>query len=201
MAKIEWIINSRLTTNEMLRKTIHISGFLIPLISIQYFTPQTISLALFLTTLAYTTSEIARKYGKNFPIFSTVTKKALRSNFEKNNYAIAPIAFAMGIISSLLFFPSYIAYTSITVLTIGDSFANISGKIFGKTPIFFNKNKSIEGTLTGFIVAFLGSILFVNPLQALIAAAVGMIIESLPLPINDNLAIPLSSGMILILIS
>jgi dolichol kinase len=41
----------------------------------------------------------------------------------------------------------------------------------------------------------------VNPIHALIAAAVGMTIECLPLTINDNLAIPLSSGMTLTLIS
>ncbi|MEJ2241034.1 MAG: phosphatidate cytidylyltransferase [Candidatus Bathyarchaeota archaeon] len=137
----------------------------------------------------------------DFPIFSTITKKALRSNFEKTHYAIAPITFTLGLIISLLIFPLPIAYTSITILTIGDSVANISGRIFGKTPIFYNKNKTIEGTIIGSLTAFLGSILFVNPSQALIAVSIGMFVESLPLPTNDNLAIPLSSGTILILMS
>lgn len=201
MAKIEWIINSKLTPNEILRKTIHTSGFLIPLICVQYFNIKTISTALFLTMVVYSISEVARNYGKNFPIFSTITKKASRSNFEKNNFALAPITFTMGLIISLIIFPLPIAFTSITILTIGDSVANISGRFFGKTPFFYNKNKTIEGTIIGFISAFLCSSLFVNPFHAIIAAAVGMTVESLPLPINDNLAIPLSSGTILILIS
>ena len=186
----------------MLRKSIHTSGFLIPLIiSFQYFNTQIISIILFVTMILYTTSEIARIYGKNFPIFSTITKKASRSNFEKNNYALAPITFTMGLIISLLIFPLPIAFTSITILTIGDSIANISGKLVGKTPIFYNKNKTIEGTIIGSLAAFLGSILFINPFQALIAVSIGMIVESLPLPTNDNLAIPLSSGIALTLIS
>ena len=201
MAKLEWTINSRLTPNEMFRKSIHISGFFIPLISFQYFNTQMISIVLFVTMVMYTTSEIARIHGKNFPIFSTITKKASRSNFEKSNYALAPITFTMGLIISLLIFPLPIAFTSITILTIGDSIANISGKLVGKTPIFYNKNKTIEGTIIGSLAAFLGSILFINPFQALIAVSIGMIVESLPLPTNDNLAIPVSSGIALTLIS
>lgn len=151
--------------------------------------------------IIYSTSEVARNYGKNFPIFSTVTKKASRTNFEKKRYAIAPITFTLGIIISLLIFPAPIAYTSITILTIGDSMANISGKLLGKTPIFYNKNKTVEGTIIGFITAFFISNLFINPIKAGISSAVGMMVESLPLPTNDNLVIPLSSGIILILIS
>lgn len=194
-------MNSRLSTNEMLRKTIHISGFLIPLIYVQFFNTYLVSMALFLVMIVYTTSEVARNHGTNFPLFSTVTQKAASSIFEINHYATAPITFTLGIILSLLFFPPPIAYTSIAVLTLGDGFANIFGKIYGKTPILFNRNKTIEGTICGFTFAFLGSILFVSPLKALIAVAAGMIVESLPVPIDDNLAIPLSSGMAVIIFS
>jgi dolichol kinase len=40
----------------------------------------------------------------------------------------------------------------------------------------------------------------VSPALALIAAAVAMIIESLPLPVNDNITIPLGTGLALMLI-
>jgi dolichol kinase len=43
--------------------------------------------------------------------------------------------------------------------------------------------------------------IFVDPVRALIAAAVGMLVEALPIPINDNLTMPLASGLILTLIS
>ncbi|MEM2969848.1 MAG: hypothetical protein QXR63_02815, partial [Candidatus Bathyarchaeia archaeon] len=71
----------------------------------------------------------------------------------------------------------------------------------GNKQIPYNKIKYVEGTISGFTFAFLGSTLFVHPFKALIASAVGMFIESLPLPLNDNLAIPLSSGLALAICS
>jgi len=38
-------------------------------------------------------------------------------------------------------------------------------------------------------------------MKALVAAAVGMLAESLPLPIDDNFVIPLSAGMALVVFS
>jgi len=144
-------------------------------------------------------SELARTKGINVPVFSTITRKAAMSNPEINHFVTAPISFAMGITLALLIFPPYIAYVSIAVLTLGDGFAGIFGKIFGKTPYFFNGKKKLEGTICGFICAFLGSTLFVGPTKALVAAAVGMLVECLPLPIDDNLVTPLSVGTALIL--
>ena len=40
---------------------------------------------------------------------------------------------------------------------------------------------------------------FVNPLRAAIGAAAAMTIESLPLPVNDNLVVPLLMGAVLTL--
>jgi dolichol kinase len=44
----------------------------------------------------------------------------------------------------------------------------------------------------------LGAAFFVNPFMAASGAAAAMLIESLPLPINDNLIIPLLTGVLLI---
>jgi dolichol kinase len=75
------------------------------------------------------------------------------------------------------------------------------GMKFGRTRLPFNKGKNLEGTIFGFLFAFLGAMIFVDPVRALIAAAVGMLVEGLPIPINDNLTMPLASGLILTLIS
>ncbi len=185
----------------MLRKAIHISGFLVPLVLVQFVSTLLVSVALFLAVILYTMSEVARNHEMNFPVFSTVTRKAAKSIFEAKHFATAPIAFTSGIILSLLIFPLPIAYTSIAVLTLGDSFASIFGKSFGKTPHLLNRDKTLEGTICGFIGAFLGSILFMTPMKALVAVAAGMFAESLPLPIDDNLVVPLSAGTALIVFS
>jgi dolichol kinase len=79
----------------------------------------------------------------------------------------------------------------------GDSTASIFGRYFSRTPLPFNKDKSLEGSLAGFFFAFLAGLIFISPLKALIGAAVAMIIEYLPLPVNDNVLIPLITGLAL----
>ena len=199
MAKFQLWAYSRLSNDEIIRKTIHISGFAVPFACVQLSNVRLVSTALFLVTIVYAAAEIARNKGTNFPVFSTITRKAALSNPEINHYVTAPISFATSILLTLLIFPTHIAYASIAVLTLGDGFACLFGKIFGKTPLFFNRKKKIEGTICGFTCAFLGATLFVNPLKALVAAAAGMLIECLPTPIDDNLVIPLAAGTALVL--
>jgi len=158
-------------------------------------------MALFLVTIVYTAAELARTKGTNVPVFSTITRKAVASNPEGKHFVTAPISFATGILLTLLMFPTNTAYASIAVLTLGDGFACISGKIFGKTSLFFNRKKKLEGTICGFTCAFIGATLFVSPLKALVAAAVGMLAECLPSPINDNLVTPLAAGAAIIILS
>jgi dolichol kinase len=50
------------------------------------------------------------------------------------------------------------------------------------------------------VLAFLGALVFVDPIHALVAACAGMLIESIPLPIYDNFTIPLVTGLMLWLI-
>jgi phytol kinase len=199
LAKFQLLAYSRLSNGEILRKAIHISGFAVSLLCLQLSNTHLVSTALFLVTIFYIASEFARTKGTNFPVFSIVTLKLVVPNREGNRFVKAPIFFAMGIIFSLLVFPPYIAYTAVSVLTFGDGFASVFGRIFGKTSLLFNRKKKLEGTICGFICAFLGALLFVSPLKALVAAAVGMFAESLPLPVDDNLVTPLSAGTALIL--
>ena len=201
MAKFQLWAYSRLSNGEILRKAIHISGFAVPFACVQLSNASLVSTALFLVTIVYAASEIARTKGTNFPVFSTITRKAAASNPEINHFVTAPISFATGILLTLLIFPTNIAYSSIAVLTLGDGFACIFGKIFGKTSLFFNRKKKLEGTICGFTCAFLGATLFVSPLKALVAAAVGMLAECLHTPIDDNLVTPLAAGAAIILLS
>lgn len=183
-----------------LRETMHMSSFLLSFISI-YITGNILlaSVILFVTVL-YTLSEIARIRGINVPIFSSITWKAANKP-ELYEFAASPIHFALGIAISLLIFPVPIGYVAITILTLGDGFAHIFGLKFGNIRLPFNKGKNLEGSIFGFLFAFLAAMIFVDPVRALIGTAVGIIVEGLPLPVNDNLAMPLISGLVLTLIS
>jgi len=201
LAKFQLRAYSSLSNGEILRKAIHISGFAVPLACTHLSNTRLISMSLILVTIVYAMSELARNKGINVPAFSTITRKAAAPNPEINHFVTAPISFATGILLTLLIFPTNIAYASIAVLTLGDGFASIFGKTFGKTPLFFNKKKKLEGTICGFTSALLGATLFVSPLKALVAAAVGMLVECLPSPIDDNLVTPLTAGTALILLT
>ena len=201
MAEYRHWVYPGLSNGLILRKTIHASGFAVPILCARLSPAYMVSLPLILLTVVYTLAELARTKGVFVPIFSTVTRKAAAPKPKINNFVTAPITFATGIIISLLIFPTHISYTSIAVLTLGDGFASVCGRAFGKTRLFFNKKKSLEGTISGFTFAFLGSLLFIDPLQAMIASAVGMVAECLPSGFDDNLVTPLSAGTILILLT
>jgi len=188
-----------ISRSERIRETIHIGSFLLPFVCIYLLGNFLVSSLILLLTVLYTISEVARLRGTNLPVLSTITWRAANKP-ELYEFATAPIFFALGIMLSLILFPASVSYASIAILTLGDGFANIFGRKFGSVTFPFNKGKNVEGSIFGFLFASVGAILFVNPVKAFVGAAVGMLIECLPLPINDNLAVPLASGLVLTLI-
>lgn len=189
-----------LSRKDLIRESIHIGGILVPFLCIYLIDRYVVALLVLITALLYLVSEMARMRGLKVPIFSTVTFKSA-TNVDLQEFMTAPFFFALGIAFSLIFFPAPLGYASIAILTIGDGSAKIFGKKYGRRRIPFNKGKNFEGTAFGLFFAFLGALLFVDPAKAIVGAAVGMLMESLPLPINDNLIVPLASGAILLAIS
>jgi len=185
--------------NESIREIIHSIGFLAAFASV-YMGVVEIASLLLLMAVIYAASEFVRIQWKSIPLISYVTLNASTSS-ERHEFVATPIFLALGVVLSLLLFPVPVNYASIAIVTLGDSAASIFGRLFGNTLIPFNKGKSLEGSLGGFIFAFLGAACFLNPIQALIGAAAGMLVELLPLPINDNLSIPLGTGVLLTLLA
>ncbi len=191
--------DTQITTGNVIREAIHTSGLLIPFLCIYLLNNQTVAALLIVAALIYSASELLRIHGTNVPLISRITLWAAdRSELQEFN--TAPIFHAMGIALALLIFPARIGYAAIAVLTLGDSSASILGKRFGKTKIPFNRGKSVEGSIFGFVFALLGALLFVDPVTAIMGAASGLLIETIPLPIDDNLLIPLAAGASMILI-
>jgi dolichol kinase len=100
----------------------------------------------------------------------------------------------------LIIFPAPVNGAAVAIFTLGDSTASLFGGLVSKKPLPFNKGKTVEGSLTGLFFAFLAGAFFVSPVLALIGAAVAMAIESLPSPVNDNIMIPLGTGLALLLL-
>lgn len=113
--------------------------------------------------------------------------------------------YVLGIGLSLLLYRTDIATAAICFLAFGDVAATAVGERYGRTKIA--GEKSLEGTaafiLAAVVVGSLLPLAGIHPGMGIVLAgalaAAG--VELLPLPVNDNLAIPLVSGGMMELIA
>jgi len=190
------------------RKIIHLIGLLIP-ICYYFFREEDKFIAviiLFSLTTIYFFLELLRLTNKKVQrLFLTRFSSLLRTH-EKQKITGTGY-YLLSSLLSVLFFEKELAIACLSFLILGDMFAAIIGTRFGRTKIF--ANKSLEGSLACFVVCLVIG-LFVawlfpahlNPKIVAIGALTATIVELLPLGIDDNLTIPLISGLVMqILIS
>ncbi|HUJ84087.1 MAG TPA: HAD-IB family phosphatase [Candidatus Acidoferrales bacterium] len=187
------------STNDFVREDIHASGVFMPVVAGLIGVPA-VGTLIFITAAVYTISELWRLEGKELRIVSAVTRHAA-SQSELHGFAAAPLYFAGGIVFTLVVFPHPASYAAIAMFCLGDSAASLFGGLASDS-LPFNKGKTWEGSLAGFFFAFLAGMFFLptNPLVALAGAAIAMTVEVLPLPINDNVLIPIITGAALTLL-
>jgi diacylglycerol kinase (CTP) len=108
---------------------------------------------------------------------------------------------------AFLMFPHHVAILSILYLALGDPSSSFFGVLFGRSRLF--PNKSLEGTLGGFCVCALVSLGYFSYIQipqdklavmVLLGGFAGAVAELLPLNVDDNFAIPVVSGLFMILV-
>jgi len=99
---------------------------------------------------------------------------------------------------AFLLFEKSVAIAAMCFLAIGDPLSGIVGTRFGKRKLF---DKSMEGNFACFSACLVVgltlscSILDISPVVVLIGAFSAAFIQALPLPVNDNLTIPLFAGL------
>jgi len=127
----------------------------------------------------------------------------IRKNEENKLTGTAPYVLGIGL--SLTLYRTDIATAAICFLAFGDVAATAVGERYGRTKI--SGQKSLEGTLAfaavaitvGFLLPLTGIHLMHGIILAGAISAAG--IELVPLPVNDNLVIPLVSGGVMELIA
>lgn len=134
------------------------------------------------------------KKGFEVPLFSK-TVLAVEREKEKSWPGKAAIFFFISAAIVLILFKDYptIVLASISVQVFADTAAALVGIPFGKHK--FYRKKSWEGTITCFIVALACLLFFYSAPTAIIAAIVATVIEVLPL--DDNLWVPIGTGVTL----
>ncbi len=127
----------------------------------------------------------------------------IRKNEENKLTGTAPYVLGIGL--TLFLYRTDIATAAICFLAFGDVAATAVGERYGRTKI--SGVKSLEGTLAfvavaatvGFLLPLTGVHIMYGIVLAGAIAAAG--IELVPLPVNDNLVIPLVSGGVMELIA
>ncbi|MGD0449861.1 MAG: HAD-IB family phosphatase [Candidatus Bathyarchaeia archaeon] len=185
------------STNDFVREDIHASGFFMPVIASLVGVPA-VGILIFIIALIYTISELWRLEGRELPLVSAITRHAA-SQSELRDFAAAPLYFAFGILFTLVLFPHPASYAAVAIFCLGDATASLFGGLIS-TSLPFNKGKTWEGSVAGFFLAFLAGTFFVSPTLALAGAAIAMTVEVLPLPINDNVLVPVVTGAALTLL-
>ncbi len=144
----------------------------------------------------------------NYPNTSSKIKLINRYFLRGEEYLkeSSAMPYAIGMLLTVVSFPQPIAIVAILILALGDPMAAVVGIAFGKHHIV--KNKSIEGSIAFFLVAFLscftvfylilpdgfsGKILGAS----FVCALFSMAFEMIPLKLDDNLTIPLFTSVIL----
>ena len=187
--------------NELVRKSIHLFSLSIPVI--YFFISKHLALYLLVPiTAAFIIIDIARFYipavAKWFYQWFGWLLRRRETDIHKKRLNGASNVLISALLC-VLFFPKVIAINAFSILIISDTTAALIGRRFGRHRFLA---KSLEGSLAFFVSAVL--VILVAPkidqlpmeyIIGFIAAAIGTVMEALPLKIDDNILIPLSVGL------
>lgn len=170
------------------RTAVHASALLIPLL-VEATSKSIVTVALVAITIVYALSEVLRLKGRPIPLITRFTLAMSREG-EGPQVITAPIYLAAGIVLSLLAFPKSVAYSSITIVAVGDPVASYVGRRFGQIRL---GRKSLPGFAAGLVASFAAALLWAPPYLALIGSIAGMLLELVGI-LDDNLTTPIGAG-------
>ena len=188
-----------ITVYEYFRKAIHLFNLVIPLSYWALFPNKNdFALIVFALTSLFILIDLLRMKSlliKN--IFTNVFGKMLRDHELKGQFTGATWVM-IGSFFTILVFSKNIAIISLIFMSLGDTFAALVGRKYGKISLF---NKTLEGFVGGLLPCIIASFYFdILPLHiTLMGAFTAMVSEILPIPIDDNFSIPLLSGTVMTL--
>ena len=180
-------------TIELTRKSIHLLIAFVPLL-LSLSKPMTIAL-LAAGTSAYAIFEALRMRGISVPLVSKLTARAARIR-DDGRFVTGPVTLGLGALACVLFLRPVPTSIAIYVLAFGDIFSSLVGKTLGRIGMPFTHGKSVEGSLTCFVVSLISAFAITRkPGSSFLIAAVSTFVEALPAKDWDNILLPLAAGL------
>lgn len=180
---------------ELKRKVLHFCGLFY--ILGYYFLPRTTVLWIMgVLSTVITLFDFSRLYYPNLNQFLLKLFGGLYRPEEEKLPSGLPFTF-FGAFLTMLFFPQEkIVLSALGYQVFGDGLAALVGLEFGRIKI---GKKSLEGSLTCFLVCLVIGFAFLDYKIAFLGAVIATIVELLPMPLpfNDNLSLPLLSALFL----
>jgi dolichol kinase len=188
----------RLPFFESARKLIHLLGGLIPLIYLLLdLTKLQALLILGCLALPFVVADVARLWWPALNRwFLWLFRGAMRPAEERrptgSTYYLVACWF------SILAFEQIVAAAALLVLACADTAASVVGQAMGGYRI--TEGKTLSGTGAFLVTAFLVTLPFFPAPTAFAGAVIAAVIECLPLPLDDNITVPLAAGISLTLL-
>ncbi|RMF07954.1 MAG: hypothetical protein D6762_06600 [Candidatus Neomarinimicrobiota bacterium] len=188
------------TVGYTFRKLIHIGNAFFPILYL-YFIPDRWVLGGLLALLwliAVWVESHRQSHTWLRSVFQGMLVTLLKPEEREGRWTGATWVFA-GSALTILLFPKEIACLSLLFMSFGDTAAGIVGRRWGRISI---GNKTLEGSLGGIAVCLLVAWFFPSLSWAVkgTGALTAMILEALPLAIDDNLRLPLGAGLVMTLL-
>ena len=187
--------------SEYKRKSIHLFNLAIPF-SYLYVFPEKwvfVKLLSILMVLFIIFDILRHKVAWVKSLFTLFINSMLRSHEQEGKLTGATWVM-IGAVISIILFSKPVAIIALIFMSIGDTAAGLIGQRYGKHKIW---NKSWEGFFGGlFVCIIIGMNYSLLPLTISLSGAVAaMVMEILPIPLDDNFKIPLGSGAIMMMLS
>jgi dolichol kinase len=187
--------------HELVRKAIHLCSLSIPIV--YYFITREQALWILVPmTISFFVIDVARFYSTIVSRWFYLWFGWLLRRHEQDT-ATKRLSGATNVLISacfcVLIFPKVITINAFAILIVSDTTSALIGRRFGKRPFF---GKSVEGSFAFFVSAVI--VVLVAPkverllaeyFLAIVACAVGAVVEAASGKIDDNISIPLSVGI------
>ncbi len=185
----------KLSRGIKVRKFLHLLTAVFPLIYIHLARREMLIALVILTFLSFIADILRLEIKPIGRVFYRVFEKLLWKK-ERIIFTGASI-YLLSASLSVFLFSKQIAIAALLFLSVGDTIAYFIGTKFGK--ITLAREKTLEGSLACFILCLAISFLIPElPLLVVISGAIGAsVVELFPFGVDDNLVLPLVSGLIM----